>query len=96
MFCKKRCYKTYFEENQEITFNETTRTAILKTIEHILLKIAYFVWQWMWFTWRVVASDVRGQWFVSSHWQIFIEHLFPINCIEKTNIKQKRPGIAQF
>ena len=27
---------------------------------------------------------------------IYIEHLFPVNCIEKMKIKKKRPGMAHF
>ena len=41
-------------------------------------------------------SKTRGLRFDSSHWQNFIEHLFIINCIEKTKINKKRPGMAQF
>ena len=41
---------------------------------------------------RAVASNTRGPWFDSNHWQV----LFTINCIgkcfEKTKIKKKRPG----
>ena len=35
---------------------------------------------------RAVASDSRGPRFKSSHWQknnIFIEHLFTVNCVLK-------------
>ena len=28
--------------------------------------------------------------------KIYVEHLFTVNCIEKTKIKKKRPGIAHF
>ena len=45
---------------------------------------------------RAVAFDTRGPRFDSSHRQNFIEHLFIINCIEKTKIKKKRPGMAHF
>ena len=45
---------------------------------------------------RAVAFDTRGPRFDSSHRQNFIEHLFIINCIEKTKIKIKRPGMAHF
>ena len=41
---------------------------------------------------RAVAFGTRGPWFDSSHQQNFIEHLFIISCIEKTNINKKRPG----
>ena len=61
----------------------------------------------MWQTWvmkgsgcgsvgRTVAFDTRGPQFNSSHRQNFIEHLFIINCIEKTKINKKRPGMAHF
>ena len=45
---------------------------------------------------RAVAFDTRGPRFDSSHRQNFIEHLFIINCIEKTKINKKRPGMAHF
>ena len=47
---------------------------------------------------RAVAFDIRGPRFDSSHRQNFIEHLFVnlfiINCIEKTKINKKGPGMA--
>ena len=45
---------------------------------------------------RAVASDSRGPWFLSSHCQKFIYRTFIVNCIEKTTIKKKRPGMAHF
>ena len=42
---------------------------------------------------RVVASDIRGLRFESSHQQ---KHLFAVNCIEKTKIKKKEAGNAPF
>ena len=45
---------------------------------------------------RAVACNTRGLRFDSSHRQNFIEHLFIINCIEKTKINKKRPGMAHF
>ena len=45
---------------------------------------------------RAVAFNTRGLRFDSSHRQKFIEHLFIINCIEKTKINKKRPGMAHF
>ena len=45
---------------------------------------------------RADAFDTRGPRFDSSHRQNFIEHLFIINCIEKTKINKKRPGLAHF
>ena len=45
---------------------------------------------------RAVAFDTRGPRFDSRHRQNFIEHLFIINCIEKTKINKKRPGMAHF
>ena len=45
---------------------------------------------------RAVAFDTRRPRFDSSHRQNFIEHLFIINCIEKTKINKKRPGMAHF
>ena len=44
---------------------------------------------------RVIASDPRGPWFKSSHWQK-LYWTYTINCIEKTKIKKKRPGLAHF
>ena len=41
---------------------------------------------------RVVAFKTRGPRFDSSHRQNFIEHLFIINCIEKTKINEKEAG----
>ena len=38
---------------------------------------------------REVAFDTRGPRFDSSYRQNFIEHLFIINCIEKTKINKK-------
>ena len=38
------------------------------------------------------AFDTRGPRFDSSHRQNFIEHLFIINCIEKTKINKKEAG----
>ena len=47
---------------------------------------------------RAVASDPRGPRFEFSHWQTFKSkiYLFTVNCIEKTKIKKKRPGMAHF
>ena len=45
---------------------------------------------------RAVAFDTGGPRFDHSHQQNFIEHLFIINCTEKTKINKKRPGMAHF
>ena len=45
---------------------------------------------------RAVAFNTRGPRFDSSHWPNFIEHLFIINCFEKTKINKKWPGMAHF
>ena len=47
---------------------------------------------------RAVASNTRGPWFKSSHWQTFISDIywFTVNCLEKTKIKKKRPGMAHL
>ena len=45
---------------------------------------------------RAVTFNTRDPRFDSSHPQNFIEHLFIINCIEKTKINKKRPGVAHF
>ena len=49
---------------------------------------------------KAIAFDTRGLQFDSSHQQNFTEHLFVyffiINCIEKTKINKKRPGMDHF
>ena len=47
---------------------------------------------------RAVASIARGPRFESSHQQTFRTdiNLSTVNCIEKTKINKKRPGIAYF
>ena len=40
-----------------------------------------------------VASNARGPWSESSHWQKFILNIY---CIEKTKIKKKRPEIGHL
>ena len=55
-------------------------------------------------TWAVVVAqlvdrslaipEVRGSNPVIG--KIYIEHLFTVNCIAKTKIKKKRPGMAHF
>ena len=52
--------------------------------------------QWLWLIGRAVASDIRRPRFESSHRQNLYWTLFTINCIEKTKIKKKRPGMAHF
>ena len=42
----------------------------------------------------LTIPEVRGSTPVIG--KIFIEHLFIINCIEKTKINKKRPGMAHF
>ena len=41
---------------------------------------------------RAVASDSKGPQFETIQSIIYSEHLFPVNCIEKTKIKIKEPG----
>ena len=46
---------------------------------------------------RAATSYNRDPWFESSHRQTFIEHLFTVNCVEKTKIMKKGrkcPGIG--
>ena len=50
------------------------------------------VGQWFGSVGRVVASNNLVPWFEASHMQI----LLTTNCIAKTKIKKKRPGIVQF
>ena len=42
----------------------------------------------------LAISEVRGSNPVID--KFYIEHLFTVNCIEKTKIKEKRPGMAHF
>ena len=58
----------------------------------LVLFVAYFqrrtlslLGQWLW-----LISDTNGPQFESRH---FLEQLFTVNCIEKTKIKKKRPGM---
>ena len=37
------------------------------------------------------SLSIKGLQFESSHWQNDIEHLFTVDCIEKTKIKKKMP-----
>ena len=43
-----------------------------------------------------VTSDSRGPRFESSHRQKKILNIYTVNCIEKTKIMEKRPGLAHF
>ena len=45
---------------------------------------------------RADNSNARGPWFQSSHWVTIISYiyLFAVNCIEKTRMKKKKPGIV--
>ena len=45
---------------------------------------------------RAVTSDTRDPQLESSHRKAFIKHLFSVNCVVKTKIKKKRPGMAYF
>ena len=45
---------------------------------------------------KAVASDTRGPRFESRHRQSFYWILCTVNCIKKTKIKKKRPGMAHF
>ena len=44
--------------------------------------------------WSILIPEVPGSTPVTG--KIYIEHLFTINCIEKTKINKKRPGIDHF
>ena len=50
--------------------------------------------KWPWGSY--CGSVGRDPGFEFSHWQTFIEHLFTVNCVEKTKIKKKRPEIAHL
>ena len=52
--------------------------------------------QWLWLSGRAVAANTRDPRFESSHRQTFIEHLFPVNCVEKTKIKKKEAENGPF
>ena len=71
------------------------KSFIGKTIEANLLINVIFKGSGCGSVGRAVASDTRGLRFESSHRRNFI-HVFTINCIEKTKIKKKRPGMAHF
>ena len=45
--------------------------------------------QWLWLSWRAVASSTIGPRFEASHRQILYESYF-VSCVEKTTIKKKR------
>ena len=45
--------------------------------------------QWLWLSGRAVPFDIRDPRSESRHRQTFIEHLFPVNCVETTKIKRK-------
>ena len=40
------------------------------------------------------SLSIKGLQFESSHWQNDIEHLFTVDCIEKTKIKKKAVNVA--
>ena len=44
--------------------------------------------------WSIPVPEVRGSNPVIG--KIYIEQLFTINCIEKTKINKKKPGMAHF
>ena len=53
--------------------------------------------QWLWLSWlsgrfRHQRSAVQ----IQSLALFYMEHLFTVNCVEKTKIKKKRPGMAHF
>ena len=48
--------------------------------------------QWCGLLAEQAASDTRDLRFESSHWQTFIEHLFIVNCVEKTNENKEKRG----
>ena len=53
--------------------------------------------QWLWLSWQ--RGHFQHQRFmvrIHPSSNFYIEHLFTINCNEKTKIKIKRPGIANF
>ena len=51
----------------------------------------------VWLSWYSGRSDTRGPRFEYSHWQkIYIEHVFIVNCIEKTKINKKDAGNGPF
>ena len=45
---------------------------------------------------KAVDSDTRGPRFESRHFQSFYWILFTVNCIEKTKIQKKCPGMAHL
>ena len=51
-------------------------------------------WLWLSFVGPLAIPEVRG--LNPGIGKIYIEHLFTVNCIEKTKRKKKRPGMAHF
>ena len=45
---------------------------------------------------RAVAADTKGPWFQTSPRQLLVNHFFPITVVEKTKIKEKRPGMGYY
>ena len=64
--------------------------------------ISLFLWrivkmgQWCGSVGRAVTSNTRDLGLNPVIGKIYIEHLFIVNCIEKTKIKKKRLGMAHF
>ena len=95
------CEEVSFQDQESNSHHLTAMldvVAMLPTIRNNSLEIQTFCWigSGCDSVGRAVASDARGLWFESSHLQTFISdiYLFTVNCIEKTKIKKKRPGMA--
>ena len=56
----------------------------------------YFLVQWLWLSGRPIASNSRGQWFESSHWQKFILNIVNCQLHWKDENKEKVAGNGPF
>ena len=45
---------------------------------------------------KMVSFDTRGAQFEPSHQLFYIEHVFSVNCMEKTKIKKREAGKGPF
>ena len=53
--------------------------------------------QWLWLSWQSGCfKHQRSAVRIQSLAKFYMEHLFTVNCIEKTNINKKMPGMVHF
>ena len=82
-----RAHKRHFGGSWDV--KETTSVVFYCHRRLVRLKIIIMVELGSDCVGRAVASDSRDPRFESRHQQTFIEHLFTVNCVEKTKIKKK-------